>query len=231
MNLTTQILFGFIAFVYPASLLLTYRRSNKRLKSDGSFRLTYYKRLTILFWSLTMLVLGNSLTDKLPALNFFPTLNTAGLISAALIFVFIVLQAATSRISTSDKAISVMDKTGDGYHFLPKSNREFVWFTILSVSAGICEEIIFRLFIFSFLLLHTHLATAFLLTNVVFALTHIDVDKRNMVSAFVLGLLFSIIYYISDNIWLAITLHTAIDINMGYLGYQTHKLMQTAAEE
>lgn len=231
MNISTQILFGFISLVYPTYLFITYRRDNGQLKTDKGFRLIYYQRLTFIFWILNALVLGNTYLDTSLTLDFYPTLNKAGKVSAFLILIFIILQVATSRVSTTEKATSVQHKTGDGYHFLPKSKREFVWFNILSVSAGICEEIIFRLFIFSYLLFHTNLTTAFLLTNVIFALTHIDMDKRNMISSFLMGMLFSAVYYLSNNIWLAIILHIAIDINIGYLGYQAKNLTKTTIEK
>ena len=68
----------------------------------------------------------------------------------------------------------------------------------------------------------THIIIAFVLTNLVFAITHIGSSKQNIIGAFILGLLFSAIYYFTNNIWLSIILHSAIDINIGVLGYKTY---------
>ncbi|HNP19230.1 MAG TPA: CPBP family intramembrane metalloprotease [Fulvivirga sp.] len=114
----------------------------------------------------------------------------------------------------------------DVYHYLPKTKREFNWFIILSISAGICEEIIFRLFLFEYLNENIGLLIAFVLTNIIFALTHIGMGKQNIISSFILGLLFSAIYYFTDNIWIAILLHIAIDINGGILGYRINNFEQ-----
>lgn len=111
----------------------------------------------------------------------------------------------------------------DVYHFLPKSKREFKWFNLLSISAGICEEIIFRLFLFSYLLEITNLIVAFVLTNIVFAITHLVSGIKNIIGAFILGIIFTSIYYFTENIWLAIILHIAIDISAGALGYFSFK--------
>jgi membrane protease YdiL (CAAX protease family) len=173
---------------------------------------------------LTWLVIGNSFFDKSIPLNFYPAFNTIGIVLTALILFFIGLQIITSKVSTKEKAESVIKKMKDNYYYLPKSKSEFIWFNLLSLSAGICEEIIFRLFMFSYLLENTNLAIAFILTNVIFALTHIGSGKQNLINAFILGLLFTVIYYFTNNIWLPMLLHSAIDISVGALGYYAHHL-------
>jgi len=167
--------------------------------------------------------MGNMFIDKSVHLDFYPTFDTPGYVLAGLILLFIVLQIVTSRVSTMEKAESIIEKIKDNYHYLPKSKREYIWFILLSASAGICEEIIFRLFMFSYLLEMANLVTAILLTNVIFALTHIGSGKQNITNAFILGLVFTTIYYFTSNIWLAIILHIAIDIGAGALGYYAHE--------
>jgi membrane protease YdiL (CAAX protease family) len=180
---------------------------------------------------LTWFVIGNTFIDKSLPLNFYPTFNTIGIVLAALILFFIGLQIITSKVSTIEKAESVIEKMKDNFQYLPKSKREFIWFNLLSLSAGICEEIIFRLFMFSYLLEHTNLVIAFILTNVIFAVTHIGSGKPNIISAFILGLLFTAIYYYTSNIWLSVILHSAIDINAGVLGHYAHEFEKKSIKE
>ena len=165
-------------------------------------------------------------------LNFYPAFNIIGIVLAVLILIFIGLQIATSKVSTMEKAESIIKKFKVFYHYLPKTKNEFIWFkNLLSLSAGICEEIIFRLFMFSYLLENTNLVIAFILTNAIFTLTHIGSGKQNLISVFVLGLVFTAIYYFTGNIWLAIILHIAIDINAGILGYYAYKQERVAITE
>ena len=116
------------------------------------------------------------------------------------------------------------------YRYLPKTKKEFCWFIMLSISAGICEEIIFRLFLFDFLKENANLLIAFILTNITFAITHIGMGRENITASFILGFLFSAIYYFTENIWIAVLLHTAIDINSGILGYRMNNLEQKIME-
>jgi len=226
MAISTHLVALLIGLLYPAYLFFTYKKTNNRLKNDENYRLVEYKQLIFIFWILTWLVIGNTFFDKSLSLNFYPTFNTTGIVLAVLILIFIGLQIFTSKVSTMEKAESIMEKMKDVYFYLPKSKREFIWFNALSLSAGICEEIIFRLFMFSYLLENTNLAIAFILTNVIFALTHIGSGKQNIINSIILGLVWTTMYYFTDNIWLPIILHCAIDIASGFLGYYSHELVK-----
>ncbi len=225
MTISTHVLAFLIGLIYPSYFLFTYQKTNNRIRNNESHRLVDYKQSIFIFWGLTLFVIGNEFIPNSMSLNFYPTFNIPGIILATLILIFVGLQMVTSRISTVEKAKSVIEKMKDNYFYLPKSKREFVWFSILSLSAGLCEEIIFRLFMFSYLSEITNLVIAFILTNVVFALTHISSGKQNMISAFILGLLFTGIYFFTNNIWLSIILHSAIDMNAGFLGYHAQVII------
>ena len=215
----TTILAGLIGIIYPTYFLLTYKKTNNSIKRDDKFRLIDYKQTILIFWGLTVLILINFFMTQLPQLNLYPNFTIIGIVLLILVLVFSIIQYKSSNI-TSDNFTTVKDKMKDIYLYLPKTRREFNWFIILSISAGICEEIIFRLFLFEFLKENANLLIAFVLTNIIFAITHIGSGKQNIISSFILGLLFSAIYYFTENIWIAVILHIAIDINGGILGYR-----------
>ena len=55
--------------------------------------------------------------------------------------------------------------------------------------------------------------------------------KQNIISALILGLLFTAIYYFTSNIWLSIILHSTIDISAGVLGYYANGLQKKTITE
>ncbi|AHM60643.1 abortive infection bacteriophage resistance protein, Abi superfamily [Flammeovirgaceae bacterium 311] len=199
--------------------VLTYRKIHNSIRLDGKYRLTDYKRTIVIFWLATALivfraVLRNSLID-----DFYPVFNTTGIILSILLVAFIIFQTIQAKITI--KTASVVKANMEYiYHYLPKTPKELRWFTGLSLSAGICEEIIFRLFLFEFLLDYTHISIALVVVNALFAITHIGSGKQNLFSSFFLGILFSTIYYFTNNIWIVITLHAAIDVHAGIIGYR-----------
>lgn len=212
-----------MGIIYPIYIVVTHQKVNSNIKKNEKYRIADYQQTFFIFWSLTLFILFNYLVCKQPDLNFNPKLSLLNVGLTLLILIFAYYQYRTSNISPDDTKI-VKEKLKDIYHYLPKTSKELKWFIFLSISAGICEEIIFRLFLFEFLKENLKLIIAFSATNIIFAITHIGSGKNNLISSFILGLLFSAIYYFTDNIWIAILLHISIDVNAGILGYRINKL-------
>lgn len=216
----TLVLALVIGVLYPMFFVFTYKKTNSNIKKDGRFRLLDYKQTIFIFWLLTLLILVNFYYSGSPAINLVPNVTTISIILTVIVLVLSRLQYKQSTVVNTEICKTSKEKMGDVFHFLPSSKKEFRWFIFLSISAGICEEIIFRLFLVEFLKEHSHIIVAVIVANVIFAMTHIGSGKRNLLSSFILGLLFSAIYYFTDNIWIAILFHTAIDINAGVMGYK-----------
>ena len=219
MMTSTLVLALFIGLVYPAYFVLTHKKTNNQIKIDERFKLADYKRTIFIFWTTTILILINSFYDQGLDLNLYPVFNIVGIVLSVLVILFILFQLK-QLVVTYETAPAVRERLGEVYDYLPKTKIELNWFILLSISAGICEEIIFRVFLFSVLVQDAGLIVAFVLTNITFALTHIGSGKQNLLSSFILGLLFTSIYYFTNNIWIVVVLHTAIDINAGVLGYR-----------
>ncbi|AGA79925.1 CPBP family intramembrane glutamic endopeptidase [Echinicola vietnamensis] len=222
-NTSTIILACLIGAIYPIYIVATHQKANNNIRQNEKYRLIDYQKTLFIFWGLTLLILFNFIAYKQPDLNFKPTLSLINLGLMILILGFAYFQYRASKITPNDTN-PIIEKLKDVYHYLPKSDKELKWFMFLSISAGICEEIIFRLFLFEFLKESVNLIIAFTVTNLIFAVTHIGSGKNNLLSSFILGLLFSAIYYFTDNIWIAIILHISIDVNAGILGYRVNKL-------
>ncbi|KEO72702.1 CPBP family intramembrane glutamic endopeptidase [Anditalea andensis] len=225
----TIIIVALVGIIFPLYILLTYQKVNANINLDSRYRLADYKQTLIIFWSLTFIILINYIVYKQPALHFYPKFSLINIGLIILILGFAYFQYTTTKV-TADNASAVKEKLKDIYHYLPKTDKELKWFLFLSFSAGVCEEMLFRLFLFEFLRENASLVTAFILTNSIFAITHIGTGKANIISSFILGMLFSTIYYFTENIWIAIILHASIDINAGILGYRIHKLTKAENE-
>lgn len=214
-----------IGIVYPWYIGLTYEKVNEKIKLNSAWRMVDYKKTIFIFWLLAFLVLGNhafSDGSKVPlGLSFNPSI-IAAIISILIIgiVVFLFTRLKVSR----ENAPAIREKMKGAYQYLPKNKRELRWFVFLSVSAGVCEELIFRGFLVGFLTQQVNSWIAVVAANLVFAFTHIGSGKQNLFSSFVLGLIFSGIYYFTGSLLPAILLHTAIDLYSGILGFKASKL-------
>jgi uncharacterized protein len=96
----------------------------------------------------------------------------------------------------------------------PRNRRELVWTTLLSLLAGVSEEVFFRL---ALPLLAT-LATGSLLVGQVVALAAFGAVHRyqgptGIVATTMLGALFAALYLASGSLWLAMLAHVLVDLN------------------
>jgi len=105
-------------------------------------------------------------------------------------------------------------------YLLPHNSRERCWWAILSITAGIGEECIFR----SFLLWYLHagvwrmnLLTAIAIACTVFALCHLYQGGVAALGTGLLALLFLIFFLGTGNLLLSIVLHTLADMRMLWL--------------
>ncbi len=224
MNTTTKILAVVVGILYPIYCAICTLQSVKRITKDEKYRLADYFHTIFVFWILTVLIVVNFYIFKQPTLNFYPKLTLINFLLMVLVFPFAILQYRSVGKITINDVQNVKEKLKDIYYYLPKTLKELVVFILLSLSAGVCEEIIFRIFLFHFLNEYLYTIGAIVLTNLIFAFTHIGNGNINLISSFMLGLLFSTIYYFTNNIWIAILLHISIDINTGLLGFRVNYL-------
>lgn len=216
---STAFLAILVGVLYPTYILLTYRGINARIKEQSHYRLLDYKQTIFIFWILTILILVNFSALQQPKINFYPKVSWTNVVVTIVVLVFTAWQYKTIKHSDFNH-LAIKEKIKHIYHYLPKDTNELRWFILLSISAGICEEIMFRLFLFEFVNENMGVIGAFAISNLIFAITHIGSGKLNIATSFVLGLLFSVIYYFAENIWIAILLHISIDLNVGILGYK-----------
>ena len=105
---------------------------------------------------------------------------------------------------------------------LPNSSSAYSWSIVMSFAAGICEEIIFRGFLFWQLIPYFSTIPSMLIVNVIFALSHFSTKWKNMASAFALGILWSLSFLWTGSLWLAMLIHVLVDIYSMTKGYKVH---------
>jgi membrane protease YdiL (CAAX protease family) len=102
-------------------------------------------------------------------------------------------------------------------YFLPRTWVERRWFTFVCVTAGICEETLFR----GFLLYYMHvsawglnLTLALLISAVIFGLQHLYQGIAGTIQTGVIGLLFGLLFLLTGNLLAPTIVHAALDLRM-----------------
>jgi membrane protease YdiL (CAAX protease family) len=101
----------------------------------------------------------------------------------------------------------------------PRSNRELAIFCGLAVTAGICEEFIYRGFVMG-ALAHIPLPTwsVLLLSSVLFGLAHTYQGRGGVIGTLLLGTVFGLARILYHSLLIGMIWHAAIDIVAGFAG-------------
>jgi hypothetical protein len=111
---------------------------------------------------------------------------------------------------------------------LPHGPNENRLFKVVSITAGVCEETLFRGFLLWYLGVWTGTAVAIVLSSTLFGLGHSYQGMKQVPRTAAAGLVFACVAVVSRTLWPAIVIHAAMDWNSGEIGYQ---LLRTPAPE
>jgi uncharacterized protein len=110
----------------------------------------------------------------------------------------------------------------DTLEIMPSNWSEYKHYILLAFAAGICEEIIFRGFLITYIreLMHNHpysFYVALLLPSISFAVSHIYQGWLAVLKIFVLSILFGAVFILSKSLALVIVIHIFVDLFSGAL--------------
>jgi len=102
---------------------------------------------------------------------------------------------------------------GDVAPLMPRNWPETAWTALLSINAGIGEELFFRLTLpVLIVLVIGHAPAAFIAAAVIFGLAHVYQGWVGVLATMVFGFVFTGLYLWVGNIWVPMALHAAIDL-------------------
>jgi membrane protease YdiL (CAAX protease family) len=98
--------------------------------------------------------------------------------------------------------------------FLPKTHQEARWFLALSVTAGICEEVLYRGFLIRYLGREPGrlgMIGGVLVALLAFGAAHLYQGVQGFLNSAIGGLLFAVVFLLTGNLVLPILFHIAAD--------------------
>jgi uncharacterized protein len=114
---------------------------------------------------------------------------------------------------------------------IPHTPREHEVFRYLAVTAGVCEEILFRGFLLALVAHFTGLIVAVPVAAVLFGLAHAYQGGVGILKTGLVGLVLTLIVLGSGSLLPAIVLHIGIDLTSGDLGYLVLSASQPEIQE
>jgi membrane protease YdiL (CAAX protease family) len=186
-------------------------------------RMRVYYGIVSSEWLFTICVLGSWFLHgrSWSGLMLAPGINWG--IVAGLAFALIVSSVLWFRnraiISQPEKIEKVRQRLTFAEPLLPHTAEEHNFFTIISLTAGFCEEVLVRGFLLWYFAVWTGLPLAAILSSLVFGFGHIYLGWRHMMRTGLLGLVFVAIVLATQSLWPTIIIHAAIDFTSGDLAF------------
>ena len=142
----------------------------------------------------------------------------------ALVIAYMVLVMKQRRglIAKPDRLRAMMRKHPSTEALTPHTPAEVKTFAVLSVSAGVCEEVLYRGFLLWLATAWIGLWPALLATSLLFGIAHAYLGPKHIIRVFVGGIVFGLLTIGSASLLPAILLHTFTDLVSGDLGYRAY---------
>ena len=229
--LAAVVVAGYLVVGEPMVGHVLHRRFEGRLRTDPGARRSFYRRLLVLEWGLAVLALIVWLSAPgvdagavgLQWPQRWPGLLTSGVV--LLVLFFVVVSTRVLRSGALLEAAEPARRPGEGRHaepsgaatlaLLPRTAAERRLFTLVGVTAGVCEEWLYRGF---FLAVVAALAggpptgVLVLVAAVAFGLAHAYQGRVGIVTTGVLGGVMAAVYLDTGSLLLPVVLHTLIDL-------------------
>ena len=220
--------------------------ATRRLKqfSSGLARLALYRRSVFSTWVFTIAAialtsLGSLLVvsrqpGDLPWLDGSAVMHAVVAISLVALFAWILWPSVQCALNRGIRQQYFQAYRSSFIRFLlPVSRQERTWWVVLSVTAGVCEELLYRGFMLQYLRGHLSggpalgLTLAWLLSSLAFGAGHFYQGARGVVETTVAGWVFGLLAIFTGNLVLPIALHSLVDLRI----LLTYHPAQDAPEE
>jgi membrane protease YdiL (CAAX protease family) len=182
-----------------------------------------YQQAIALQWGLTAVVLaiwraaGRSAT-ALGLEPRDPRLVAWGLLGAGVIALafWIVRRRVRSDAEALDR---VLLRLGNIERMLPHTQRDKRMFHLVSLTAGICEELLYRGYLLWYLGHWLPVVPAVALASLIFGIGHSYQGIKGVLATGFVGAAMAMIYLACGSLWPAMAVHAVIDMHAGELAY------------
>jgi membrane protease YdiL (CAAX protease family) len=221
-------LFAVIALFYPLYWKRSWERRERSgmASGGGDVRLATYRKgitgewLMVAIVAACWLLLERGAEDiGLGAPAGWPF--WVGFLLCAAYAVFGVRQVAELRRSADARRKTREQLAGDVGLLIPRTDREMRMFTVLGISAGVCEEIAYRGFLLWYLGNWLAWPLAVVAGAAVFGFAHLYLGWTHVLRTGLVGLVLGALYVFTGSLWVPILLHAVVDIVSGHAGRVT----------
>jgi len=223
-----EVLFWSYFVIYPVYVVLSVAKDKRRLTAQPEKKLSYYRSTILHLWVPALFVIGLIVNGNYSFVEMGLTLSWQWpqyLAVGGFTVLLGVFAASLKQLNTSGEAReSIIEQAKEFSWLLPDTKRQkqyFVWG--VSVSAGICEELVFRGYLLFKLAQVMPMYGAVIISSIAFGLMHSYQGVKGVIKTALMGLVFALVYLATDSLIFPILLHCLIDMFAGSSWYLARK--------
>jgi membrane protease YdiL (CAAX protease family) len=231
-----HVLFVALAVVFPVRAAVFGMRVLRRASAEDlpRVKLAVYRRAMALQWLFAIAVIALWLAThrSWSQLGALPRL-TGGL--GGVVFglaVIVAVLVRQGRLAPADEAAleHLRERTRHLERMLPATRRERSWFFGLALTAGVCEELLYRGFAIWYLaawawlvLPHHAFLAAAVTSSLVFGAGHAYQGPRGVLLTAAVGGFLAAVYWITRSLYAGMLIHALMDLHAGYVSHLAYR--------
>ncbi|MGC4377677.1 type II CAAX endopeptidase family protein [Fictibacillus sp. Mic-4] len=222
------LLFLYMVAIEPIKGKKDYLQFKREVTENPSYRISYYRKIIFSSWTLVILLLigmwfeETAFSDiglnaiRLKSNSFHAPVNSVfiGVLIGVIVALFLPVILSKYSKKYQDSLFSQLNGIEE---LLPSTNKERWWWMVVSLTAGITEEILYRGFLYySFhrIFPGASIWSIVCLSAVIFGLAHAYQGIKGMALAVYLGAILGLIYIEFDSLLPAMFIHVLFDLRL-----------------
>ncbi len=148
--------------------------------------------------------------------------NWEFVLSSAVFLILVppLMRLRTRLLGSAEKQDDLLDQTAHLQGVMPRTAEELQQFKVLCLTAGICEELLFRGFLLAYLGDFMPLGWAVGVAALLFGLSHAYQGWRGVLQTTLVAAAAGGLYLWIGSLWLVMAIHAWVDWNSGLLVYR-----------
>ncbi|MCP5053783.1 MAG: CPBP family intramembrane metalloprotease [bacterium] len=225
MELIDHIFVVIFTVAYPVYGTLTYPKLKEAVAANKpGARSREFIETAFWLWgfSITAYIIWTSWERPFPELGLGTEMKWqfwAGVLLVVVVFIIAVAQCRAAAKGDEKITQTFKEKVKGVAELLPQTTKELKLFILLSITAGICEELLFRGYLIWYIKGMTGLTGAVIISAIIFGLAHSYQGLSGIIKTGILGLIFALVFVFTGSLWVPMVLHALVDIQSGLIGF------------
>jgi len=183
----------------------------------------FYLTGSLWSWTLTVCVLGLWASRERPWSGLGLGASTPlrlgiGLLLAAA-YVALMLKQRRALLARPERLARLRRGMESAEALLPHTPGERWGFAMVAITAGVCEEVLFRGFVLWYAGVWAGPVLAVAISSILFGFAHLYLGVTHVIRTAIVGVIFALIVLAAGSLWPAMLIHAAMDLVAGDLAY------------